>query len=145
MKPKKAGDTPPRRSLAGGESGGGVFARVGDEGRQAGGGAEPRKSCADGRNGLDARIVVQQRAAAAIDLQVDEPWREDAAAQRHALGIGRRVSSDDTLDAAAIDDQRRAIPPQLAIEDAGAGVGDAAHTVSVTFLRCGGWSGSCPR
>ncbi len=122
-----------------------LLAGVGNQRRQAGGGAELSEGGADGADGFDAGIEIEQGAAAAIDLQVDEARREDAAAHRHALRVGGRVGGDDGFDPAVGDDQRRAIPPGFAVENAGAGIGDAAHTVSVIFFRCGGWSGSKPR
>ena len=54
------------------------------------------------------------------------------------------VSSDDAIafDDAVADHQRGTLVPFLAIEDARTRERDAiGHSVSVTFLRCGGWSG----
>ena len=53
---------------------------------------------------------------------------------------------DDRLDHAVAHDQGGVVVPGVAVEDAGAGKGEAlAHSVSVTLRRFGGWSGLRPR
>ena len=99
----------------------------------------------DGGDAFRGAFVVEQHAAAAIDLHVDEARREQPL---HAPsgGIGGNVAighhGGDLLvgndDAVAIDDAH-------AVENPGAGQGNAHYRVSVTFIRCGGWSGSRPR
>ena len=139
MKPQKSGYAALRGACAGGDHGGGFLARVGDEGRQASRRAIAEVGCADRLDRRGIGCEVQQRAAAPIDLQVDQPRREEAARERYAGDAEGSVSGGDTLDPLAVDDQHRAVPPQLAVEDARAGIGDAAgHIVSVTLLRCGG-------
>ena len=102
---------------------------------------------ADGTDGIDRRIVVEQHAAAAINLQVDEAGNEQAAIEGHPFGIGRnRIRTGNAGDMAEFDQQRRVVVPVVPLENAGAGNGQqVAHTVSVTFLRAGGTSGLRPR
>ena len=81
-----------------------LLARIGDEGRQEAGGAEAAMRGADGADALDAARVVEEHAAAAVHLHVDEARREQPL-DRAALDAVRRVADrqDDGLDAAVLD------------------------------------------
>ena len=59
--------------VAGIERSGDLLRRVADQSRQEGGRAEARVRRTDRGDRLDADLVVEQNAAAAIDLGVDEP------------------------------------------------------------------------
>ncbi len=146
METEETGHPAARRLDAGGDDSRCLFRRVGNEGWQA-----PRRAVADvGRaDRFDGRNVgrkVELRPAAAIHLEVDQPRGDRAAIEGHALDVERRIGCRDPFDAVTGDDQHRAVPPQLAVEDARTGISEAVgHRVSVTLLRCGGWSGSKPR
>ena len=123
------------------------LAIVADQGRQQTGGTEAPMRLRDAPQRIDGRRVVEQHAAAAVDLDVDEAGQQRVALQivprtrmrRHV----RRIT--DPSDASIGDHHRQAAdqsaPGQYAAVDQHA----PAHTVSVTLLRCGGTSGSCPR
>ena len=116
--------------------------RVRDQRRQKGGGAEPRVRRPDTSDCLDARIVVEQHPAAAVDLRVDEAGQQPAALEVHGRARRARGRRDDpaTLDVQAVGN------PALAGHHPAVREGQAGgHRVSVTFLRCGGASGSIPR
>jgi hypothetical protein len=72
---------------------------VADQGGQEAGGAEGPVRRADGGDGLDRRRVVEQDAAAAIDLGVDEAGNQQAALEV-ATRSRRRAGG-------AIEDRRR--------------------------------------
>ena len=161
---------------------------VADQGRQEAGGAEPAMRAADRGDGLDAGVVVEQHAAAAIDLGVDEAMHEVAtikvneiARRRFAMqhGDDEAVFHDHAHiafepafgeDVGVLEDVRRhaVILVSLPFAQRRGGLGRGClparsnplpaspfacgergrrkhQTVSVTFLRCGGTSGSCPR
>ncbi len=104
-----------------------------------------RWAAADGRDGLDRRRVVEQRAAAAVDLGVDEAGHEQTAAEVVAVGGGRDLGVvDHGRDAARFDDHGLA-RDELAVEQGAAVDERRRHSVSVTLVRCGGRSGSRPR
>ena len=98
----------------------------------------------DGPDALDGAHVVEEHAAAAIDLHVDEARREQAL-DRAALDARRRDRSPATRrDAAVLDDDRAAVA-HARRRRPGAGERNASSRVSVTLLRWGGWSGLRPR
>ena len=142
---ERAGDLRLERRAGGGNGLAHVLARIGDEGRHEAGGAIGPVRPADRRDAFRRALVVEEHAAAAIDLDIDEARRQQTRDAPHRgaggnVGVGHH-SGDLPVgdhDGAAIDDVR-------AVEDAGAGEGNGHHRVSVTFIRCGGWSGSFPR
>ena len=94
--------------------------RVGDDGRQEAGDALAAKGAGDARHALDGRLGVEQDAAAAVDLPVDEPWRENAAAEIDRLAAARdapRQSTSARIDA-VLDDEGVIVEKPLAIEQA---------------------------
>ena len=76
---------------------------VADQRGQESGGAEAAMRTADGANGLDARLVVEQHAAAAVDLRVDEAGQQQfalqiaAAARASAARVGVAHHVDDAI------------------------------------------------
>jgi hypothetical protein len=118
---------------------------VADERRQERGGAIGRVRGTDRADAVDAGVVVEQHAAAAVDLRVDEPGHQPAAGQIDAppgtvTGIGRDRCEID--DAAVLDHDLDTRPALIARDDASAGETQRRHRVRVTFDRCGGRSGS---
>ena len=80
MHAERAGNAPLGRAR-GGERRGQHLRRVGDDGRQKAGDALAPVRGGDFRDRLDRRLGVEQHAAAAVDLPVDEAGREDSAAE----------------------------------------------------------------
>ena len=80
---------------------------VADEGGQESRGTEAPVRAADGADGLDRRIVVEQHATTAIDLHVDESRREQLSLQiDHAIDAGELPGAGDGLDASVANQQR---------------------------------------
>ena len=95
-----------RRGLACGDSRCRDFRRIGDQRRQQGGGAKGEMRIAYGADGLDARAVVEEHAAAAIDLDIDEARHKLAALQLDLPNVvGQVRQRRDTLDHIAINNQ----------------------------------------
>ena len=122
-----------------------VFACVGDKRRQ-----QPRSAVAavrggDGPDTGDGRLVVEEHPAAAVHLDVDETRREQAGYLPGDHAGGQVGILDDGANAALVDDHRLSVMEMRAVENPGAGKGERHQRVSVTFLRCGGRSGSRPR
>jgi hypothetical protein len=96
----------------------------------------------DGNRGL----VIEQGAAAAIHLGIDEARGQHAARKmgdgNAGVKIGRR---HDLLDPAIGNDDRQRLLKALAVEEAAALQRQAGHLVSVTFFRSRGLSGLRPR
>ena len=92
----------------------------------------------DAGDDVGARGVVHQRAAAAIDLNVDEARRENAAAEIDFAAVARTLSMGrDPVDAGALDDDGAVVEETLAVEDPRAD--QRRHqTVSVTLCRLRG-------
>ena len=81
----------------------------------------PSRRCAAAIRGdrLDRRLGVEQHAAAAIDLPVDEAGGEHAAAEIDLLAAARAVLEvDERLDRAALDHERMIVEKPLAVEQA---------------------------
>lgn len=97
---------------------------------------------------LDVGRVVEQRAATAIDLYIDEAGQQPATAQIHLL-VGRtqlrRRVGQQRADVAVFDHHRKIIAELIAGKNAGIAQDGCHHTVSVTLFRCGGRSGLKPR
>src|SRR3546814_2271422 len=66
--------------------------RVADQGRQEGGGAEARVRGADRRDRFDIDLVVEQYAAAAVDLRVDEAGQQRSEEHTSELQSLMRIS-----------------------------------------------------
>ena len=131
-----------RRAAHGIERGAHLLGRVGDQRRQQRGGAEFAVAGDDRGDALRRRLIVEQDVAAAVDLHVDEAWREPRAVrQRARRHPGRHFATrDERGDAGAVDHHGAIAMHHLAIED-GAGhhrVGACAHSVRVIFCR---WRG----
>ena len=67
-----------------------LLARVGDQGRQARRRAEAAVRPGDGAHAVGCRLIVEQNAAAAIDLQIDEAGGEEDAGREARLTANRR-------------------------------------------------------
>ena len=137
-----AGNPCADRGVAGVERSGDLFGRIADERGQERGRAEARVRGTDCGDGLHADIVVEQHAAAAIDLRIDEAGQQPATFQidrsrGSIIGVDRRHLALRQGKAGSVQD----IGP-----DRDAAVGKASlHFVRVTLLRNGGLSGSNPR
>ena len=93
--------------------------RVGhDRGQEAGHAGAPmrRRDCGDS---LDRRLSVEQHAAAAVDLPVDEARRENSAAEIHLLSAaGTVLESGERKDRRALDNERPVVVQPFAVEQA---------------------------
>ena len=68
---------------------------------------------------LDGRIGVEQHAAAAIDLPIDEAGAENPAAEIHLLAAARAIfEARERLDRSAFDNERAIVVQPFAVEDA---------------------------
>ena len=68
---------------------------------------------------LDGRLGVEQHAAAAVDLPIDEARRKNAAAEIDLLAAAGAVfKADKRLDRAAFDNERVVVVQPFAVEDA---------------------------
>ena len=73
----------------------------------------------DRRDSLDGRIGVEQHAAAAIDLPIDEAGAENSAAEIVLLAAAGAVfQAGERLDRSAFDNERAIVVQSLAIEQA---------------------------
>lgn len=121
---------------------------IADQRRQHRGGTEAAVRLRDGPQRRHVRRVVEQRAAATIDLHIDEAGQQPATAQINLLGglaQLRRCIGQQRADAAVLDHHRQIIAEFVAGKDAGIAQDRCHHTVSVTLFRCGGRSGLKPR
>jgi len=117
---------------------------VADQRRQEPGRAEAPMRLADGGDAVDRRMIVEQDAAAAIHLQVDEA-REKIASQLPVLEVGRALSGRHHADdQASVHEDAPVRLKTVGRQDARGMECDRAHRVSVTLRRCGGRSGSNP-
>ena len=121
------------------------FARVGDQRRQQAGGAVLAVCGGDRPDAGDGRLIIEEHAAAAVDLHVDEARREQALDAPHPHAGGQVGVLHDGTDAAVVDDHRLPFAEVRTVEDPRAGEREGHQRVSVTFVRCGGRSGSRPR
>ncbi len=140
---RRAGD----RLLDRGDRLGGDLRRIRDQGRQQRRGAEAGMRIADRAHALRGRRIVEQHAAAAIDLRIDEARRQHAALQTMHRQVARHhCLRHHVEDARAVDHDGVLRAPLGAVEDLRACDREPGHhKVSVTFLRRGGVSGSKPR
>src|SRR5213082_2289087 len=118
-----------------------------DEGRKESGGAEAAVGAADGADRLDGRGIVEEHAAAAVDLRVDEAGQQQLAAEIAPLRAPRAPvrGGDDIEYAAVLDEHASALREPVLEQHPAVDQGNAHQRVSVTLARCGGWSGSPPR
>jgi hypothetical protein len=76
---------------------------------------------ADAADRSDRRRVVQHDTAAAIDLEIDEARRQESTGEVDDFHASRKgIVGNDRFDDAVGDEQRLAVVPILAVEDAGA-------------------------
>src|SRR3546814_6881607 len=94
------------RRIDRGERGGDLRRRVADQRRQEGGGAKARVRGADRRYGIDIDLIVEQYAAAAVDLRVDEAGQQPAAPQVD-LALGGRIAGIRDRSENAVDQDRK--------------------------------------
>ena len=93
--------------------------RVGDDRRQESGHAGAAMRGGDRGDPLDGRIGVEQHAAAAVDLPIDEARAKHSAAEIDLLAAARPVLGwNERLDRAALDDQRAIVVQPFAVEQA---------------------------
>ncbi|CUX23287.1 hypothetical protein AGR7B_Cc270066 [Agrobacterium deltaense RV3] len=137
--------------LVGGDAGFGGFGcdirPVGDECDHQRCGTELRMGRADAGDAFHIRLVIEHHAAAAIDLKVDEAWRNEQSFRVDDFGVCWHGYAVNNVGNVAITGHERfAIVPRGAIENAGADKClAAAHWVSVTFFNATGASGLKPR
>ncbi len=93
------------------------------------------------------RRVVEEHAAAAIHLQVDESRQQQIAAQVDLgrAAAARMILGNDVENAAALEQHAPAFDERLPAQHPPVVKRNGHQTVSVTFLRFGGRSGSSPR
>ncbi len=118
---------------------------IADQRGQKAGGAETPVGLTDCRYARDCRIVVEQGAAAAVDLEIDEAGEQ--VARQLAPGsvwraLARRCHGGD----APAFDRHAAVKLETGRGQQPRGQKrDLCHRVSVTLRKCGGRSGSKPR
>ena len=89
----------------------------------------PKRRCAAPIAAIPSTVgvVVEQHAAAAIHLHVDEARRDQALDPARARAGGHVALGDDRGDRGAVDDHGAAVEQTRAVEDACAGEGERAH------------------
>lgn len=109
--------------------------------------AEAPVSASDLPDHVDTRRVVEQHAAAAIHLRVDESGQEHVAAEvdRGRAVAARMILGNDVENAAAFEQHALPRDERLSAQHPPVVKRNGHQTVSVTFLRLGGRSGSSPR
>ena len=106
------------RLARGGQGRGQDIRRIGHDGRQEAGDALAPMRGGDPGDGLDRRLGVEQHAASAIDLPVDEAGGEDPAAKIDLLAVARAVTPiDKRLDRRLLDHERMIVEKPLAVEE----------------------------
>jgi hypothetical protein len=117
---------------------------VADQRRQEAGGAEAAMRGTDRGDACDRWFIVEQHAAAAIHLGIDEAG-DERTGQALPLGVcGKRVGRDHTEDARAVD-QHGDAGLQRAVHQHACRYQRLHQIVSVTLASDGGRSGSKPR
>ena len=104
-----------------------ALAGVGDQCRQQSGGTGPPVSRRDAAEPVRGGVVVQQYAAAAIDLNVDEAGCEDAAVQTHDVYSRCRCAGFDRDDVLALDEKMVAVAKSSAVEQPRTAKGGQRH------------------
>ena len=125
------------------ERAGDLVGRLADQSRQHRGGAIGRMRRRHGRDAVDVETVVEQHAAAAIDLRIDIAGHDPAAVQVDR--VRRTLHRADRRDTIAVHDDLRAWQNPVLGRDMAVDETETGHSVRVTFCRCGGESGSMPR
>ena len=121
MNPERAGNAHMRQP-SGGQRRGQNFRRVGHNRRQKSRHPLAPVGGGDPGDALDRRLGVEQHAAAAVDLPVDETRREDSAAEIDLLAVARAILQfDQRMDSSAVDDERVIVEKPLAVEEARSG------------------------
>ena len=92
VKAEEAGHRRLARGKAGGDGPFRDLAIVGDQRRQERGRTDAGMGGADGADAFEIWLLVEQHAATAIDLQVDEAGDEREPVHRHSAGIARHVA-----------------------------------------------------
>ncbi len=121
--------------------------RVGNDRRQQSRRAELAMRCGDAFDGFDRWIVIEQRTAAAIDLNVDESRYQQTAGKLPAFNSGSESGRSVTTSAMRDPSTTTARPSRIVSPSKMRAPVRAKchHTVSVTFLSSRGRSGSRPR
>src|SRR5690606_10199615 len=96
---------------------------------------------------LHGRIVIEQRAAAAVDLHIDKAGQEELILQIDASSLlHSRIALGDDVDDAIFLDEHRFIALETGVgEHASVDESGDHQIVSVTLRKFGGRSGSMPR
>ena len=115
-----------------------------DKRRQHAGRSEPCVGPGDSGDALHAGFVVEEDAAAAVHLNVDEAGDKNAARQIDML-VSTASDSIDGNDLSAIHRDRRFAEPRAGRIYSSVRECDRAHRVCVTLRRCAGLSGLSPR
>ncbi len=104
------------------------------------GGAEAPMGRTDGTDGLGARVIVEQHAAAAVDLHVDEPGQQELSLDVHEVRFpaARITRIDQRLDARSREQQSPPAHDAVTGQDPAVHQGATHHTVSVTLRKCAG-------
>ena len=115
------------------------FVGIADQRRQERGGAERAMRIADRGNALDTQRVVEEDAAAAIDLCIDETGHQPTAVEIDRSWTG---AVDDRDDDTALDVDHRVAEHPTRRDDMTVDERMRSHSVMVTLLRWLGASGS---
>ena len=106
---------------------------VGDDGGKKPRGAIAAVRRADGDEAVDRRRLVEQRAAAAVDLDVDEAGREHAAVECANGRAARRLAlGQHGGDLRSIEHHRQALDQRVAAQHPGAGENDRHQRVRLS-------------
>ena len=97
-----------------------LLARIGDQGRQARRRAKAAVRAGNGAHAVGGRLIVEQNAAAAIDLQIDEARGQEGAGRKPRLRpIGGNLAPGPKSDDAPVPDQHRGFGmPAMAVKNA---------------------------
>ena len=85
-----------------------LLARIGDQGRQARRRAKATVRPGNGAHAVGRRLIVEENAAAAVDLQIDEARGQEGAGRQPRLRpVGRNLAPGPKSDDAAVPNQHR--------------------------------------
>ena len=107
-----------------------LLASIGDQGWEARRRAKATVRPGNGAHAVGRRLIVEENAATAIDLQIDEAWSQEGAGRKARLRpIGRNLAPGPKPDDAAVPDQHRgfgmpAVTVKNAVRQDGMPVGD---------------------
>ena len=125
--PSRPGTPAARASSHGGDRLRHLLARVGDEGRQEAGRAEAAMRGADRADAVDAALVVEEHAAAAVHLHVDEARREQPLDRAMLDPRAELLDALESCDPPVLDHDSSPFEHARAVEDRGPGDGVDAH------------------